>query len=723
MPDPSPVGTAATAASDAQDPSPYTGVVIIHGIGDIKRNTTLQEAVDALTYWYNHVAGLALRPEGAGRVWLRAALTDDTNPDAPAARATLELEPLAGTSDGPAEARPLRLEWREVWWAESFGLPSIGSTLAWARIQAREQARNLLLPIGRRLGPAQTATRAPARGVAQANTYRPETAGSAAASQAPGDVALRALLWIYDLIQYVWKGVQWLVLTPVILLLLAVLGIVRTLAALPFLSNSIVALITALTGNILLHWIAPLQVYMLDYTRAAGIRQRFERELTTFLADERCERIVVIAHSLGTVVAYEGLTTQLAPGGAGGEQKPVTFICLAQALRRTWLLTVADPHRLRGVLPERVRWLHFWARYDPVAAGPLTPRSLPPVRAWSDAVVANPEAALRARLDACENVDVANVDSTFQDHTTYWRNLEQVVGPIARELVTGHPALERQVAKHLATPHQVLQRRAAVAQRAVLAMGTGLAVTAAVLFSDAFFNLQLGQRLLDFLRSAAFRNFIIAMLTGNPPALGCVGGDCAPQTPAHLNPVDTIIKAAQSALTALTAPQTIVALLTIALALAVLSATVVLMVRVLAPRGPFVFGPLFRRRRAMRRLIVTVFVAATAFFLLDYVIQRVYGDLLRPDYPTWYQVAELSVWLGAALTGVAWALCAFETAREGQWGGLVALVVATVAGTVALYALAPGFATIGALACALYVLTALWLVFAGPASPYFRADP
>src|SRR5262249_21641056 len=57
--------------------------------------------------------------------------------------------------------------------------------------------------------------------------------------------------------------------------------------------------------------------------------------------------------------------------------KPITFVCLAQALRRMWLLEGTDPGRLRGVLPDRVRWLHFWARYDPVCAGPLTGRSLP----------------------------------------------------------------------------------------------------------------------------------------------------------------------------------------------------------------------------------------------------------------------------------------------------------------------------------------------------------
>lgn len=55
---------AITAPSSAHDASHYTGVVVIHGLGDEKRNSTLMEVVNALTYWFNHKAELALRPTG-----------------------------------------------------------------------------------------------------------------------------------------------------------------------------------------------------------------------------------------------------------------------------------------------------------------------------------------------------------------------------------------------------------------------------------------------------------------------------------------------------------------------------------------------------------------------------------------------------------------------------------------------------------------------------------
>src|SRR5260370_14936200 len=119
----------------------YTGVLIIHGLGAIKRNATLQEATDALTYWFNREAGLALLPSVPGRIWLTTALTADTNPDAHAARASMQIEVSDGQATVPQGTTSLQLEWREVWWAESLGLPSVGATLRWARVQAHEQAR------------------------------------------------------------------------------------------------------------------------------------------------------------------------------------------------------------------------------------------------------------------------------------------------------------------------------------------------------------------------------------------------------------------------------------------------------------------------------------------------------------------------------------------------------------------------------------------------------
>jgi hypothetical protein len=287
----------------------------------------------------------------------------------------------------------LTLKWQEVWWAESFGLPSVAATFKWAIVQAVEQARYLLIPIGKQVGPGNTAARTPAHQIQQATTYRPGPDSSPQASEKPSAWS-RAVLWLYDRIQHIWKTLQWLVLTPTALFVVLVMSVVRLLILVPFLRPGVIATISGVFDYIMLHWIASTEIYMLEATRASAIRGRFVKALKQFLDDPLCDRIVVIGHSMGTVIAYEGLTSALEkvhpraqPLESGDEPplpKDITFICLAQAFRRVWLLSAADPHRVRDVLSNGVRWLLFWARYDPVAAGPLNRESLPPIKNWPD---------------------------------------------------------------------------------------------------------------------------------------------------------------------------------------------------------------------------------------------------------------------------------------------------------------------------------------------------
>ncbi|HKS70584.1 MAG TPA: hypothetical protein VJQ45_09185, partial [Ktedonobacterales bacterium] len=535
---------------------PYTGVVVIHGIGNEKRNATIEEAGNALTYWYNHIAGLALRPTGPGRVWLTTRLTEDDDPDAPASRATMTLS----APDDHGADDTLRLELREVWWAQSFGLPSVGAALAWARLQFREDAARFLLPLGVQSGPARAAAKAPARQTPQAVTFRPEDPdderfSSEYSVHQPQGATLRFALACYGIVQYVWKLVQWFVLAPVVYALLLVIGLVKLLALIPwsYIQYTLVNGLSRVVGVVSLHWIAPLQVYLLDYTRSSAIRQRFERELDAFLRDDNCRQVVVIAHSMGTVIAYEGLTTSLSLPRWRDSTKPVTFICLAQALHRMWMLEGTDPHRLRAPLPSRVRWLHFWARYDPVAAGPLTARSLRRVP-WADPGEADPQDAIIASLNRCENVDVVNTDSLFTDHGAYWQNVEQVIGPVARELVAGHPVLEKLVEKHLATPGDVLRRRANVAWRSSLALAVGIALTVLLIVVDAQNGFVVGDHVRQFMATFPGRLFnflfgpIVQLLTGAQPTLGGSGSGLSSQTSGPVVVNNTIANVSYSVL-------------------------------------------------------------------------------------------------------------------------------------------------------------------------------
>jgi streptogramin lyase len=721
-------------------------VVVIHGIGNQKRNSTLVEAVNALTFWFNHHAGLELRskgtgPAGAGRVWLTTELRDDDDPDAEASCATLRLvAPSDGASGQGAPSTDtgtqLRLEFREVWWAESFGIPKVGAALAWARVQFREQLAHLLLPAGFSLGPAQIARRAPAHEIAQALTYQPKTSkcptdavagddGSAHGTSAPAGVAPPAAktrrrfwrgvgLWLYDLVQYLWKLAQWLVLTPLISVLLVLLGLVRLLARIPLLQWSLVASATALINSVVLHWVASMQVYLLDYSRSAAMRQRFEREVQDFLDDPQCTRIVVIAHSMGTVISYEGLTTLLAEpewqARAAGKQQ-ITYICLAQALRRVWLLSRTDPERLRGVLPAGVRWLHFWARYDPVAVGPLYPDALPLPDPGASAAVQDADKALRARLDCCENVDVVNTDSIYSDHTTYWDNLEQVVGPIAHELVAGSPALERLVARCLASREEVLKRRWKVAWRALASLAGGFGLAAVLVALDARNGGRLSQAIAGFiggiLGSAPVQSFLdlttfhLSTVIGNAISQ-CFSssGACAGLHNLGQNPYFTFPYLFSSYLGGN-------AVTTATVALGLLGLSILLVGKLVAEPSPFAFRGASAEAAGTR----SVFVLAMATLLVTLVSLLVY----RAFQPKISDARHLSpagmiyVW-GIGLGEVAWlaalGMSLLDALRARRWGWLVGLPSGSLLALVAAPFYAIAAAAVALLGCLVLAIEA-----------------
>lgn len=450
---------------------PYTGVVIIHGLGIERQSEQLQEALNALTYWFNHRTGLALREEGAGRIWLDTKLSDDNDPDAPSSRATLVLVPPAQGGDAAATPPALRMEWREVWWAASFGIQSVGKVFRWAWVQYRQQTYVFapvlvrVTPVRRRQGSAADRSDPSA---SASGPYSPRQG----AGQHNRRSFRRGYIALYDRVEAAWKLAQWLIGMPLAFVLLALIAVVRLLAVIPGVARFAQGA-AGLANLVLLHWISSMQAYLLDYVRASSMRQRFEDELVPFLEDPQCERIVVLAYSMGTVISYEALSTVLNRPEYQNPPKPITYVCLAQALGRIWRLARTDPHRIRLPLPAYVRWIHFWARYDPIVAGALDARALPPARDWSDPEESSPDDAMCASLGRCDNRVVVNRDSLLFDHTTYWQNLEQVVGPVARELVAGHAALEALVEGHLSTEEEVLRRRVRIAWRMGLAMLLG----------------------------------------------------------------------------------------------------------------------------------------------------------------------------------------------------------------------------------------------------------
>jgi hypothetical protein len=482
-------------------------------------------------------------------------------------------------------------------------------------------------------------------------------------------VLLEGALFLYSIIQYSWKAVQWLVITPLALFLLLIMGLVKLLVSLvPFLRSSVVASFSTFFSYVMMHWVAEVQVYLLDYTRSSAVRGRFDKEFKHFFDDAKCDRIVVIAESGGTMVAYEGLTTLLEPWKNPKKSwpKPVTFITVSQALRRVWLLDIDDSGRLHGVLPKGVRWVNFWARYDPIAAGPLPARSLPP-RQRARTKEAGDSDADKERIT---NVAVHNTDNTFTDHTGYWDNLEQVIAVIALELVQGHPTLVEVVEKHQATGDDILLRRASVAWRAMVTLFGGLAAGSGIIAWNLTHNYDISIVIKKCFQPKGACSVLLGdLFTGQPvsPLLSL-------STSFLQNPVGVVIGFFEGLGTLLTRHLDVVIMIVSALVVA--GGVMLLLAQVIAAPSPFNF----KARTASRggpQLVLALAVVALACFIVAFLLPT---DLQPARLYLPGAGSHMLTEVGVLVTAGAWILALLDALRIRRWGWLVAIVAISLLG-------------------------------------------
>ena len=139
------------------------------------------------------------------------------------------------------------------------------------------------------------------------------------------------------------------------------------------------------------------------------------------------------------VACYAGLAAVLIAFAWGplrlpeGAEWPRLTVGVAGCLAIFWAHTRQMP-KIDGLQPgdldvpgfdaaEGWTWQDYFATADPVPDGPVP-----------DDVIEDPARA-NGRPDRFRSTKVRNRDSVFADHTTYWQNAEQFVGPVARALV------------------------------------------------------------------------------------------------------------------------------------------------------------------------------------------------------------------------------------------------------------------------------------------------
>lgn len=160
--------------------------------------------------------------------------------------------------------------------------------------------------------------------------------------------------------------------------------------------------------------IGDFYTFMWDDIQAVHIRGSVAAAIHFLVEKRECERIAVIAHSQGTVVAYDALCSKAVLPEDLARVK--TFVTFGSALNNAWdkRLVPARTCRLREPLPATIRWINVWAAYDPVAGGELsTPRHIRP-----------PD----------EQLEVTNWMNVILDHGGYFTNREEFWSRIVQEL-------------------------------------------------------------------------------------------------------------------------------------------------------------------------------------------------------------------------------------------------------------------------------------------------
>ncbi|MBC7724800.1 MAG: hypothetical protein H7146_08635, partial [Burkholderiaceae bacterium] len=159
-------------------------------------------------------------------------------------------------------------------------------------------------------------------------------------------------------------------------------------------------------------------------------------------------RIVVLAHSQGAAIAANVIFTVL-PASPGAPQVD-TLLTVGAAV------SLLGPSRLRRgaadlltpvadwvASPTPVRWVNFWAVWDPFAAGPIADTHRARYERWASAYRAPAVPGAEPADDAASGPEERPVHNTafpLTDHQGYAANTAQVIDPVARELAGLPPA-------------------------------------------------------------------------------------------------------------------------------------------------------------------------------------------------------------------------------------------------------------------------------------------
>jgi hypothetical protein len=185
-----------------------------------------------------------------------------------------------------------------------------------------------------------------------------------------------------------------------------------------------------------------IKVFMDEPTQARIMRRRLEEVLDKVQENsyENGQEIYVIAHSAGAPIAYETLVLNAGESRNTGIIKLITIGSIMSLVRRVKTCRSSLKSPLTGI-----SWINIWTRYDPVLAGPLPPRRstrriLPRIIVkWRWLIWWVPMNFFKRRPKPQiglpdKDIPVSNEGDPFNDHSSYWDNEHQVIPSLISEI-------------------------------------------------------------------------------------------------------------------------------------------------------------------------------------------------------------------------------------------------------------------------------------------------
>jgi hypothetical protein len=227
------------------------------------------------------------------------------------------------------------------------------------------------------------------------------------------------------------------VLTAIFLLLY---GVAAALAAIIPIRPIREALVRFQLGTFLTTSWGDAFLLLRDPIQAANVRGRFIQAIRALRA-YGCDRIAIVAHSGGTIVAYMALSD---PAYEEGTDTLITFgeaISLGRDIAPnagedggvppSIRLAPGAPLRI-GSTRHQPRWIDFWGSHDPAPCGALEPE----FPMFDEAVIDRADWPGKAS----RSIRVLNRRSVLDDHGSYWENDEEFLYPLLAQLeVTAKP--------------------------------------------------------------------------------------------------------------------------------------------------------------------------------------------------------------------------------------------------------------------------------------------